>query len=201
MSWQLLVVWDVPFYSSIWHIFNTVLSKDHAVQRYLRNNPALRHCFPFVMYFSHLSQIWLGFALWPKFSFENTLAFLNPEHRPCINHGADDWWVSSTNQNKPLSSLYSALPGLSGVHKGEKTSCTQPTWCKPGYLRQEGLLRLIKDPTQCPGKCWEPGGAGLPGMPCSWEQTPNELTCRKWSLRIQCPSRHQPSGFVILGEN
>ena len=51
MSWQLLVVWDVPFYSSIWHIFNTVLSKDHAVQRYLRNNPALRHCFPFVMYF------------------------------------------------------------------------------------------------------------------------------------------------------
>ena len=100
--------------------------------------------FPFVMYFSHLSQIWLGFALWPKFSLENTLAFLNPEHRPCINHGADDWWVGSMNQNKLLSSLYSAPPGLSRVHKGEKTSCTHPTGCKPGGLRQEGASQTYK---------------------------------------------------------
>ena len=100
--------------------------------------------FPFVMYFSHLSQIWLRFALWPKFSLENTPAFLNPEHRPCINHGADDWWVSCTNQNNPLSSLYLALPGLSRVHKGKKTSCTHPTGCKPRGLRQQGASQACK---------------------------------------------------------
>ena len=48
------------------------------------------------------------------------------------------------NQNKLLSSLYSAPPGLSRVHKGEKTSCTHPTGCKPGGLRQEGASQTYK---------------------------------------------------------
>lgn len=104
------------------------------------------------------------------------------------------------NQNKPLSNLFSAQLGLPRVHRRRRHLrwVPHPAKCQAGARAMRGLLRLIKEQTQVSPLSKENtrnwGEAGFP----SAGQTPNELTYRTRSQRIQFPSRCKPSGLVIL---
>ena len=64
--------------------------------------------------------------------------------------GPCDWWVGSANQNKPLSSLCLASPGLPRVCRGQGGM-----GYRPGARGRRGLLRLTKAPTRSAPLFWE----------------------------------------------
>lgn len=90
--------------------------------------------------------------------------------------GPDDWWVGSTNQNKPLSSLCLAQrdsPGFGAGRRHLGESATQRGADLGPEARRgfSNLFRSPRSPVLCSGKAGNQGGAGYPALPAA----PNKL--------------------------